>query len=204
MTNKKEVFLATNGCPENGIDLARMQEFLIENDWTVTKTVEDADLILFNACGLTQYTEDISIKIINQLKARKKPSAELIAFGCLPRINKERFREAYQGFTFGSDEIEGITEIIETKSSGHDVHANYLIPSITDAGGAKWKIPNLKKLGSLMEIENSVMMESYNRVCSVINVYRPYSFLIKVATGCSRACAFCACPEPSTIIRGSW
>jgi len=131
MTNKKEVYLATNGCPENRIDLARMQEFLKKNDWVATNTVEDADLITFNACGLTNYSEEMSIKIINQLKARKKLSAELIAFGCLPRINKDRFRETYQGFTFGSDEIERIAEIMETKYSGHDVHANYLIPPDT-------------------------------------------------------------------------
>ena len=190
MTNKK-VFLATNGCPENRIDLARMQQFLKENDWIVTKNVEDADLILFNTCGLTQFREDMSIKIMNQLKSRKKASAELIAFGCLPRINKERFRENYQGFTFGSDEIERITEIIK-RTNDKDVHANYLIPAITDASGDKWKIPNFKKLGRLMDIESKVIMESYKRIGSIINVYRPYSFLIKVATGCSGACTFCA------------
>lgn len=192
ITTNSKVFLATNGCPENRMDMARMQEFLKENDWVITNTVEDADLILFNTCGLTQYREDMSIKILNQLKARKKTSAELIAFGCLPRINKKRFRENYQGFTFGSDEIERITEIIKTKTNGRDVHANYLIPAITDASGDKWKIPELKKLGSLMSIQHRVMTKSYNRFCSIINVYRPYSFLIKVATGCSMACAFCA------------
>jgi len=190
MIIKKEVFLVVNGCPENRIDMARMLEFLKENDWVFTNTVEDADLILFSVCGLTQSAEDKSIKIMNQLKARKKPSAELIVYGCLPKINNERFKENYQGFTFGSDEIGLIANIIKTKTNGNDVHANYLIPTIKD--GEKWRISNLKKYLNLMDIEKFIRMISYRRISSVINIYRPYSFIIKVSTGCSRTCTFCA------------
>jgi len=43
-----------------------------------------------------------------------------------------------------------------------------------------------------MEIENIIMRNYRKRIFNVINVYRPYSFLIKIATGCSSACAYCA------------
>ena len=51
MNEVSKVFLSTNGCPENRIDLARMGEFLIKNKWEVVNSIEDSDLILFNACG---------------------------------------------------------------------------------------------------------------------------------------------------------
>ena len=192
MTAKKEVFLATNGCPENRIDLARMKEFLEGNDWIVTNIIENADLILFNACGLTDREEDISIRIINHLKARKKPSAKFVAFGCLPRINKDRFKEVYSGITFGSDEFSQISEIIETKSNGLNPHANYLIPTITDTWEIKWKIFNQRKPRTFIDMELKVMNFYYSRFKNVINVFRPYTFVIKISTGCLNTCTYCA------------
>jgi threonylcarbamoyladenosine tRNA methylthiotransferase CDKAL1 len=192
MKLSKKVFLITNGCPENRIDLARMQEFLKGNGWTVTSTIEDADIIFFNTCGLTHYNQEISIKIINQLKDRKKPSAELIVCGCLPKINKDCLREVYQGFTFGSDEIERLTEIIETKTSPQDTYANYLFPFTEDISRFRQYIPHFRKLLSFMAIKERLTIGYYERLCQAINVFHPYSFCIKVSTGCLGACAFCA------------
>ena len=192
MINKKEVFLATNGCPENRIDLARMKGFLEGNDWKVTNTIENADLILFNACGLTNEQEDFSIKIISQLKARKKPSAKLIAYGCLPKINNDRFKEAYQGPTFGSDEIDKIGEIIGVKSNGHDTHANYLIPNVENAWGTKWKILNINRPRTFMEMGHQALNLYFRQFKKVINVYRPNTFVIKISTGCLNGCTYCA------------
>ena len=49
MNKGSKAFLTTNGCPENRIDLARMREFLIKNGWEVVNSIEESDLILFNA-----------------------------------------------------------------------------------------------------------------------------------------------------------
>ena len=60
----KQVFVATDGCPENRIDAARMQEVFKDNGWAVASDHRDADLILFNACAHTEDTEEVSIRII--------------------------------------------------------------------------------------------------------------------------------------------
>jgi len=52
MNGGSKVFFTTNGCPENRIDLARMQKFLIDNRWEVVNSIEKSDLILFNAAPL--------------------------------------------------------------------------------------------------------------------------------------------------------
>jgi len=193
MKLSKKAFFITNGCPENRIDLARMQEFLKANGWGATSTIGDADIILFNTCGLTHYSQEVSIKIIKQLlKARKKPSAKLIVYGCLPKINRDRRREVYQGFTFGSDEIERLTEIIETKTSPQDISANYLLPFTENASVSKWRVPNFTKIVDLMAIKKRLTTGYYQRLEQTINVFHPYSFCIKVSTGCLTVCSFCA------------
>jgi tRNA A37 methylthiotransferase MiaB len=192
MALSKKVFLITNGCPESCLDLARMQEFLKHNEWEITRTIEEADVVLFNSCGLTGYNQEVSIKLIKQLKARKSPSAELIVYGCRPQINEGRLREVYQGFTFGSDEIKRLGEKFEFSKSPQDIHANFLLPFTEDIGRTKWRIPNLKKLRSLMDIKEALLMGHVLRLWRAINAAYPYSFCIKVCTGCLSACAFCA------------
>ena len=66
------VYLATNGCPENRIDLARMEKYLGNNNYLQTDNLKEAGLVVFNACALTQHDEDISVNIINYLKKNKR------------------------------------------------------------------------------------------------------------------------------------
>ncbi len=192
MQHNKKAFFITNGCPENRIDLARTQKLLTENGWAVTNAVEDADIIFFNTCGLTQYMEESSIKMITQLTSQKKPSAELIVYGCLSKINESRVREVYQGVTFGPDNIEQLTKIIETTTKPQDVYASDLLPFTEDVSRPGWHLPNFRKLSSIMSIKERLSIGYYYRLDKAINVFHPYSFCIKVSTGCLAACTFCA------------
>ncbi|MHA1280787.1 MAG: radical SAM protein [Candidatus Helarchaeota archaeon] len=208
MQTGRSLCVFTNGCPENRIDGALMQEFLRENGWTVTSDYKDADLVLFNACGLTQGMEEHSIKIIHQIKAKKKSSAELIVWGCLPKINKDGLREFYQGFTFGHD-IERISEVIKIKTNPQDIHANFLIPQADilcengslapDSGKAVSIIRKIQQLltmnCSLTQIAGSIITRLtrtyHNRLNQAINASNPHTFHIKVSTGCLNACSYC-------------
>jgi MiaB/RimO family radical SAM methylthiotransferase len=192
MSLEKIVYLVTNGCPENGLDLARMRELLRREGHSFTNDPKLADLILFNGCGLTQYAEDESIKIINQLKAIKKSSAEFISYGCISEINKERLRQVYKGPTFGSDEIEEIQTVFKTINDPNQICANYIIKSIHNISSERWRLPNLKKIGSLMEIEKYFLMRKYQKQNRIINPIQPYAYIIKISTGCLSNCAFCA------------
>lgn len=137
----KKVCVITNGCPENRIDCARMQEFFSSNDCTVTADIKDADLIVFNACGLTQSSEQSSVNIIMFIQANKQPSAELIVCGCLPKINESRLRQVHQGFIF-EHEIEQLTKIIETRTDPQHVYANHLVPRADIASTRRFRAAN--------------------------------------------------------------
>jgi len=193
ITHLKKVSVITNGCPENRIDCARIQEIFKRGGWKVTDDFCDADLIIFNACGLTNYNQEYSIDIVNQIKERKKPSARLIACGCLPKINKNRVQEVWQDIVSESDAIQWLDEILHKDIKSEEIHANYLINS------SNFINRNDKSFLSFKNIERLMMtfIELPMRICrtrlsKVINVYNPHTFCIKVSTGCSNKCAYCA------------
>lgn len=187
----KKVCVITNGCPENRIDCSRMKDFLGDNGHTVTANIQDADTIVFNSCGLTQATQEFSIKIIKSIQAQKQPSAELVVCGCLPKINKPRLREVHKGLTF-EHEIEDLADIIETETNPEDGYANRLAPRAHVPTAQRWRIADLKRIVSLMSIKEKITEPYRNYLDQTINVFGPNSFCIKVSTGCPNKCAFCA------------
>jgi len=187
----KKVCVITNGCPENRIDCARMQEFLGVNGCTITADLQDADTIVFNACGLTQATQEFSIKIIRFIQAQKKASTELVVCGCLPKINMTRLREVHHGVTF-EHEIEDLADIIETETSPQDAYANHLAPRAHVPSTHRWRLPDFKRMTNPMSIIEKLTESYRNRLDQAINVFGPNSFCIKVSTGCPNKCAFCA------------
>jgi len=202
-----KICVITNGCPENRIDCSRMQKFLGDNGNTVTADIKEADIVVFNACGLTHDTQEYSVKIIKHIQALKKPSAELVVCGCLPKINMPRLKEVHQGFTFGH-EVEQLAEVIKTKpvpstSSGKalseaegtdpdETYANHLSPRAHVPTIRRWRISDLKKIASLMLIKEKLTKSYYDRLDREINAFRSHSFCIKVSTGCPNRCTFCA------------
>lgn len=187
----KEICVISNGCPENRIDGARMQEFFKQNGWRVKSDFRLADIIFFNACGLTEYNQERSIEMINRIKALKKPNAELIVYGCLPKINKSRLRDVYQGLTFGSDEVERINGFFEHKIKAQDIYANYLIP-LTTLSKYKWSYLSVRENGILVTLTKLLTMGYWRSRIKAIHSCHPHTFCIKLSTGCLSACSYCA------------
>jgi len=188
MTNGKKMCMITNGCPENRIDGARIQKFLAENGYTVKDDFQEADIIFFNACALTKRKQDLSIEKIRQIKLKKNPSAKLVVCGCLSKIAKEDLREVYQGPTFGSDEIEKLTEIIETKTDPKKAYANHLIPQVPMPSMR----PDFRSIASPIVILKLLrkFYDPWKRPGAC--VVSPGTFYIKVSTGCLSNCSYCA------------
>jgi len=187
----KEICVITNGCPETRVDTARIEESLKQNGWIVTNDFRKADIILFNSCALTQYNQERSIEMIKTIKTKKKPHAQLIVFGCLPKINKKRLEEVYQGITFGSDEIEKLDEIFNYQKRTQNINANYLIPHTT-LKKSKWTLMSFKEHGTLVTLVKLITYPFWYQTVRAIHAYHPNTFCIKVSTGCLNSCSYCA------------
>ena len=173
-----------------------MAEFFRNNGWIIKDNLQEADLVVFNACGLTGTTEDDGIKIINYIQTRKKPSAELIVCGCLPKINNSRLREVYRGITFGSDEVERLDGLFPSDRKAKDLEANYLIPRFQldkrEAAGLAHDKERGPIIGLLKWLKKHSLDSIQERLAAAINVYGPNSYPIKISTGCLNACSYCA------------
>ena len=147
MSERKTIYVFSNGCPESRIDLARIQEFFERNGWEETVDLGEADLVLFNARAGTQDGEDSSIAIIGQMKAAMSPAGRLIVAGCLSKINLARLRTVYDGPTFGSDEVGALNELFTSAVKAEDIHANRLTERTPYVSLSKWVRGNLRKRG---------------------------------------------------------
>ena len=173
MLTKKACVICT-GCPESRIDTTRVKKYLIENDWTITDAIEEADLILFRACGLTNREIEASIQAIKKLKAEKKWNAQFIVWGCLSKININALKTVYKGITFGEDDIDILDKIIEAKKPIAKVIVNSCMRVIESK-----TLPLSAKFETFFSDKFSITKNE-----SI--------FEIKVSTGCLGNCSFCS------------
>jgi MiaB-like tRNA modifying enzyme len=86
---EKRVFVRTFGCSSNTADSELMRGCLVKAGLELVENAEDADVLVFNTCGVKSPTEN---RIVEELKEAAKLQKRLIVAGCLPLINLERLR----------------------------------------------------------------------------------------------------------------
>ena len=84
---ERSFYITTNGCEEGLLGSSRVKLFLEDNGLRYTDDINNADIIIYYACGLTNESENRSLDEIEKLESLKNSSAELIVWGCLPKIN---------------------------------------------------------------------------------------------------------------------
>jgi tRNA A37 methylthiotransferase MiaB len=70
----RRVYIDTNDyCEEASLDTQKLKNFIRKTDSVIVNKVEQADLIIFYACGHLKRHEIDSVKIMKKILARKKP-----------------------------------------------------------------------------------------------------------------------------------
>ncbi len=88
-------YLETYGCSLNSADSDIIAGRLIRTGATRVATLEDADVIVLNTCGVKEPTENRIIHRLEQLSGGQKP---VIVTGCLPKISFKRVQTAIPDF----------------------------------------------------------------------------------------------------------
>lgn len=186
----KNAFVAStvSACPENLIDSARIEVYLEKNGWQIVKNPAVADLLVLNTCGLVSYSVNCTLDAIRRLQEVSKKDSQLIAWGCLAKIDPDALREVYGGPAFGEDELFKLDEIIDAKTSINKVVANRLGSRYQyqgDTNGA-WK--------DAYGVGVRLIKWYYGHFERKLNLCRPDDssiFYIKTSTGCLNNCAYC-------------
>jgi threonylcarbamoyladenosine tRNA methylthiotransferase MtaB len=189
---EKKVFITTNGCSENRYDCANMQQFFLKNGWSVANNVKDADIILFNSCGLTTVRENASIKVLREINMIKKKSAEVIVWGCFPKINEARIRKVHDGKIFSHDEAENLEKIFEANINSTDVNANFLIEHWSDHYSNFWTSLHRKNINNWQKIfKKGAIDYVFKEAQDQVSFVKDNTYYLKISTGCLNSCTYC-------------
>jgi MiaB/RimO family radical SAM methylthiotransferase len=167
-----KVHFVSNACEDGRLDTQRLKLFSKDAGFSCTNDVRQADFIFFYACGHLIQLESDAIRIIERIKRLKKPSAQLIVWGCLPKIDPESLRKVYVGPLVGPEEWNFFSDLLNQPRGRIDhVFANALYPH------AKYPSPQRR-------IETFMIRRLYS--------HTGWKWYIKIVSGCRNCCTYCS------------
>jgi len=116
----KSIYIQTNGCAVVRHDTKVYSKFLRLNGCLEVATPDEADIILMTTCALTSEKEDAALSQIEHLK-EKRPTANLIVGGCLPKINEEKLRQNFCGPAISTMDTKALEDLVQANIPLSDV-----------------------------------------------------------------------------------
>lgn len=166
--NEKKVSIVTLGCSKNEIDSELMMGILKKNNYKMTNTLEESEIIIINTCGFIEAAKEESIETIWEMTRYKKEGSckYIILAGCLAeRYSKELLEEI--------DDIDGVIGTGNIKDIIKIIHE-------LEKGNNKLKIT---------ENINENYLEEINRQSFRTTEY------VKISEGCNNHCTYCIIPK---------
>jgi len=104
-------YLETYGCSLNSADSDVIVGTLASINGDRVETIDAADLIILNTCGVKEPTED---RIISRLEKLSSGTTPVIIAGCLPKISLKRVERALPAYAaiIGPQSIESLSDIV--------------------------------------------------------------------------------------------
>lgn len=170
----KKLGYVSLGCAKNLVDTEVMLGALQANDYEITDTLAEAELIIVNTCTFIEKAKEESINTILEVAEYKKfgKCKALIVAGCLS--------QQYQEELFA--EIPEIDALIGTGSWNRIMEA---VEAVADG-----------KRACIMDSMSNIYDERMPRMQTTPQ----YSAYVKIAEGCNNGCTFCIIPK----VRGAF
>jgi len=113
-----KLHVITYGCQMNEYDSERAAGLLTQgNEYELTDTPADADLILLNTCAIREKAEEKVFSKLGQLRALKQQNPDLMigVMGCMAQLQKDAIqkRAPIVDLVFGSPSIARVGELVE-------------------------------------------------------------------------------------------
>lgn len=202
---KKLLYTAANGCAVLRHETNRINRFFLLNGYTECNLPQEADVILFSGCGMTNEDVEFDIITIKRLIEAKKKNSIFIITGCLPPVYNVK-SIANDLIILKYSELETLDEVIDAKIPLKKVRYNYGLsdhliwnkPPIRQEYIEDKKL--IKKFGFCPELETK-MERILNYSTEGCYIWPENDiFQIRIAYGCSFACSYCS----STISVGNY
>jgi ribosomal protein S12 methylthiotransferase len=169
-----KVGMVSLGCPKNLVDSEVMLGTLAKEDYEITPSASEADVLIVNTCGFIDKAKKESVDTILEMARHKESGSckRLIVTGCLVQGYVDALKQDLPEVDafLGSADYPKIAEVV-----------GELI-----ASKKKAKAP-------LVEVHSPVYL--YDEFSPRILATPSYSAYLKMAEGCDHACGFCAIPQ---------
>jgi len=165
---RKKVGIVSLGCPKNLVDSEIMLGLIEKENYDITDSEDQADVIIVNTCGFIDSAKQESINTILEMAQFKNGKCKaLIVTGCLAERYSDLIRQEIPEVdaVLGTASYDRIVEAIEDAFSGEK-------PVICDA-----------KRG-VEYLENG----------RLLSTQKGFAY-VKIAEGCSNCCTYCVIPS---------
>ena len=158
------------GCAKNTVDAHGMATLLERIGYEQVEEPQEADLVIVNTCGFIEAARDESLAVLRDLAADKRSGQSLLVAGCWSQRDPDTILESIRevdglmGTRRWMDIVQVVQELDRPGREGPIVH----LPDAPTVGQEQTGFPRGAIQGA--------------------------SAYLKIADGCSRACAFCAIP----------
>ena len=168
--NKMKIGMISLGCPKNLVDTEVMLGLLAKDQYEITNSQDDADIMIVNTCAFIEDSKKESIDTILEVAELKKTGnlKKLIVTGCLAQRYKAKLeREMPEVDHFiGTGEFQHITDFVRTSKELPVVRSKVAKP-----------------------------LYVYDELTPRLSALPAHMSYVKIAEGCSRTCSFCIIPR---------
>lgn len=122
----KKIFIksVSQKCDNNFYLVEKLNNFFKFNNYEIVNDAFIADVIILSTCGFCNYTEKLSIKIIEDYKEKYK-NKKIIITGCLPKINPEVIKKM-DLIPVGFAEMDKFNILFKSRKKIENVESNIL------------------------------------------------------------------------------
>jgi ribosomal protein S12 methylthiotransferase len=169
-----KVGMVSLGCPKNLVDSEVMLGTLAREDYQITNSAEEAEVLIVNTCGFIDKAKKESVDTILEMAKHKQSGAcrKLVVTGCL-----------VQGY---AEELQKELPEVDAFLGSADYPRIAAVIADLIASKKKAKAP-------FVQVSSPVYL--YDEFSPRILATPSYSAYLKMAEGCDHACAFCAIPQ---------
>jgi ribosomal protein S12 methylthiotransferase len=165
---RKTFHIISLGCAKNTVDADSMAALLDRAGYQLVSSHKQAHIIIVNTCGFINTAKADSYNTLDKFAFRKKVGQILIAAGCLTQRYGNKVQQKIQGVDaiIGTQQWQDIAKLVDSLCEDNPPPPNN--PTSRTAASDERGAPRFSIQGA--------------------------SAYLKIADGCSRACAFCAIP----------
>ena len=113
-----KAFVHTYGCQGNVADSEHIKGQLVEMGYSLTETLNEADIIIYNTCAIREHAEDRVFGNVGALKTLKKNNKNLVIGLCGCMMQQEHIAEKiknsypYVNLVFGTHALHKLPELL--------------------------------------------------------------------------------------------